>query len=315
MRNAARKRVSRAGPAERMALRHPPIACATRTFLLLAAMACAGGTVLAREGQGAVGLDETPEELRARSEVKDLAIALATAIPRAPASASDRESCAHLAADPKTPAGRNVAGQGWAVTGEAPLPNGNQAVSFVGKFESGTSGSCLLSAGNVAIFHDENLLAIAYAPRGSNQSIGRIVPLGDGQARIWSGDFLSQPVADLRVENEGYLLALAPLAAEERLCGGRAAVPNIYGMNIDTARNVLESKGWTPVRGEIGNDRNQFGREIELVKRGILEVESCSGTGFGYCSFLYRGSAGTLSVTTVGDDDLPGVSGYSVECR
>lgn len=314
MRSLARKRVSRGGPIEK-AVRNSAAVSASRACLLVVALACASGTALAREGQGAVGLDEIREELQARSEVKDLAIALATAIPKAPASASDRERCAHMTVDPASSAGRRVAGQGWAVTGEAPLPNGNQAVSFVGKFEGGTSGSCLLSEGNVAIFHDENLLAIAYAPRGSNKSIGKVVPLEDGQARIWGGDYLSQPIADLRVENGGYLLALAPLAAEERRCGGRAILPNIYGMRIDTARKVLESKGWTPVRSDIGDDRNQFGREIDLVKRGILEVESCSGTGFGFCSFTYRGSAGTLAVTTVGDDEFPSVSGLSTQCR
>lgn len=250
-----------------------------------------------------------------RSEVKGLAIAPAGTIPKAPPSAAAREFCEHLTLSPKSPAGRLVAGRGWAVTGETRLPGGNQAVSFVGRFEPGTSGSCLASEGNVAVFRDESLLAIAYAPRGAKDTIARVVPLGDGNARIWSGDYLSQPLADLRIENGGLLIALAPLAAEERLCGGTAVVPNIYGLPIDTARKALGARGWTPVRGEIGTDRARYGREFGLIERGIPEVESCSGTGFGYCAFGYRGPAGTLSVSTVGDDEFPAVSGYGVTCR
>lgn len=266
-------------------------------------------------GQGAAGPGEERGPLQVRSEVKSLAIVLARDVPKAPPAASDRDSCGHLTITPSTAAGRLVASRGWAVTGEAPLPTGGQAVSFAGKFEPGTSGSCLVSEGNVAVFRGGTLLAIAYAPRASKETIGKIVPLADGHARIWGGDFLSQPIADLRVENDGYLLALAPLAAEETVCGGGAVLPNIYGMAIDRARKVLESKGWTPVQGAIGKNRNEQGREIDLVERGILEVESCSGTGFGYCSFGYRNSAGTLSVTTVGDGEFPSVSGYGATCR
>ena len=55
-------------------------------------------------------------------------------------------------------------------------------------------------------------------------------------------------MADLRVENGGYLIALAPLAAEENLYGGRAIVPNVYGMPIITARKArrqgLDAHEW-----------------------------------------------------------------------
>lgn len=52
----------------------------------------------------------------------------------------------------------------------------------------------------------------------------------------------------------------------------------------------------------------------DLVRRGVPEVEDCSGTGFGFCGYGYRGAAGRLSVTTVGDNDFPSVSGYEVHC-
>ncbi|MCE4222255.1 hypothetical protein HCU64_00690 [Methylobacterium sp. C25] len=248
------------------------------------------------------------------SEVKTLAIAAAHEIPKAPPKSEDAESCQHLTKKPSTAAGRLVAGQGWAITGEVALPDGIQAISFVGKFEQGTSGSCLLSDGNVAIFRGDALVAIAYAPRGAKDTIGSILPLEGGRARIWSGDYLSQPLADLLITGEG-APNLVPLAPLETRCGGKAVVPNVYGVPIDKARKLFVSNGWSPVPGKIGKDRAEQGREIDLVKGGVVEVESCSGTGFGYCGFNYRGSAGTLAVTTVGDGDYPNVSDYGVTCR
>ena len=56
-------------------------------------------------------------------------------------------------------------------------------------------------------------------------------------------------------------------------------------------------------------------REAELMKRGVVEVDGCSGTGFGYCSYGYESPAATLSLATVGDADDPAVSSYDVRCR
>ena len=108
-------------------------------------------------------------------------------------------------------------------------------------------------------------------------------------------------------------LRLGALATRETVCRGRASVPNIYGMKIDKARAALIQSGWTPVPGNPSED-SRFGREKDLRKRGIVEVEGCSGTGFGYCRYGYKGAAGALSVTTMGDDDLPIVSGYGADC-
>lgn len=252
----------------------------------------------------------TGQAPQVRSEVKALAIVAVREIPKAPPNPGERNLCSHLTAKPVSEPAHIVAGQGWTVTGEVRLASGEQAVSFAGRFEPGTSGSCLVSEGNVAIFRDGALLAIAYAPKGANDTIGQVLPLADGQARIWSGDYLRQPLADLRVEDG--TVALVPLAAQEVLCGGRAVVPNIYGLSIDKARKLLEAKGWTPLRGEKPAPES---READLVKLGIVEVDSCSGTGFGFCSFGYKGPGGGLSVTTVGDGEYPAVSGYDAACK
>ena len=244
-------------------------------------------------------------------ESQGLSTAAMEALPKAPAGAALPDFCKRYAANPISEAARSVRGQGWTVTGEAKLGTLN-AVSFASKFEPATSGTCFIRDGNVALFDGGRLLALAYAPKGSKSSIGRVEPLEGGNARIWDGDPPGQPIADLRAEDGR--MRIGPVAPLETVCGGKAVVPNIYGMPIDRARKALAEKGWRPVPGDPNAGDPRFGRERDLRKRGIVEVDGCSGTGFGDCSFTYKGASGGLSVTTMGDADPPVVSGYDATC-
>ncbi|WP_442678280.1 hypothetical protein ACSBM8_12160 [Sphingomonas sp. ASY06-1R] len=96
---------------------------------------------------------------RLASAIPALMLTPADLLPPAPASAADRDNCAHLLSNAKSPAARMVAARGWAVTGEAQV-GGYRAVSFVGKMQPGTSGSCQLERGNVGFFRGEKLVAL-----------------------------------------------------------------------------------------------------------------------------------------------------------
>ena len=103
------------------------------------------------------------------------------------------------------------------------------------------------------------------------------------------------------------------MAKLDRVCDGTAQLPNLYGMPIAKARNLLTQHGWKPVARNRTQD--EIGYAItDLVRQGFTEVDDCSGTGFGFCRFDYAGPAGTLGVTTVGDGDSP-VADYTVQCR
>jgi hypothetical protein len=256
-----------------------------------------------------------PTQLRVESYVPGIAFSSVQSLPRSPV--SERSDCYQPAKKVSSAAAAEVAAAGWGVTGEVTVGR-FRAVALIAGARAGTSGSCLLSQGNLAIFDGTRLLAIGYATSASKVTIGGVEQVAPDVIRLWDGDYLSQPIADIRPSNgspvDGGTLAVLPLASEQRFCGGHAVVPNIYGMPIDVARRLLGIEKWSamphkPDRGDVAD-----GREGNLVKRGILEVESCSGIGFGYCSFRYKGPAGDLQVTTVGDDDLPDVSGYRVGC-
>lgn len=274
----------------------------------LVACLLSGPAVLAQ--QGATGLGGGQEELKAASEIKGLSFGLLDKLPRAPKT-RDRmpEFCSSYAAQPRTPGGHMARSLGWLITGEAVLGSFT-AVSFAGSFEPATSGTCIIRDGNVGLFNRAgDLVALAYAAKGSNVSLGRVEEV-EGAVNVRDGEPPHSPVARIDLQSGGYLLRLGALAAQEKVCGGRAVVPNIRNQTIDKARRALIEAGWTPVPGDPAN----AGREADLRKRGVPEVDGCSGTGFGYCSFNYKGPAGKLDVTTIGDSDFPTVSDYSVQC-
>lgn len=245
-----------------------------------------------------------------RSEVEGLVIAPLDHVPVAPVAAAAREGCEHLLVAPRGAAGRAVAAAGWAVTAEGRL-GAYDAVSFVGGFDAGTSGTCALADGNVALFDGERIFAVVYVPHGAGISIGRVRPREPDALRLWDGDFLSTPIADLAIDPDG-AVTVTPLAAEETVCGGRGVVPNIYGLAINLARGRLSAAGWQPVPGEMVPGVST--RERGLQAAGVIEVDACAGTGLAFCAFRYRLDDMVLNVYTAGEEAMPSVVDYGAEC-
>jgi hypothetical protein len=268
---------------------------------LVAAVLLTAATATARPVDG---------EPRVSSELEGFTVATLERLPKPPTRSRPSDVCRHYAAKPVSEAARSVVAQGWTITGESKL-GAFTAVSFASRFEPATSGTCFVRDGNLGLFEGRRLIAVIYVPPGSRRSIGKISGLEGDSARVWDGEPPGLPVADIGPAG-GRALRLSGLAAQETLCGGRAAVPNVYGMSINEARRVLWAKGWAPVPTNPPPEPRS--REGELAKRGVTEVEGCSGTGFGYCRYNYRGGGGLLNVATVGDGDFPTVSSYAITC-
>ncbi|MGU3547027.1 hypothetical protein [Methylobacterium sp. A52T] len=254
----------------------------------------------------AVAQDGPPAPLVA-SAVKGLRFVPLAELPRAPGGAGRQAGCPGEVLPARSEAARAVAARDWLVTGEAALGR-YRAVSFASDLQQGTSGTCFIADGNVGLFVGPRLVALVYGA-GRTGAVGRIAARSDG-ARLWDGDIPPAPVGDLTLRPDG-TVSLEPPPKVESVCGGRGSVPAIRGLPIDEARTSLIAAGWTPVKGPPSDDE----RERALARRGVMEVDGCSGTGLAYCSFRYAGAAGTLSVTTTGDAELPEVHEYGVACR
>ena len=209
---------------------------------------------------------------RGATEIKGITISPVSVLPTAPKPAKKRESCT-FRIEPKTTAGQLVAAKGWAVTGEVKIGS-YTAVSFVGQCEEGGSGTEVMTRGNIGIFSDK-LLAIAYAKQADDPLIGTVRQLDGGGARLYDGDRLGAPVADLKLTDAGEFI-LTSLAAFDSVCGGSDKIPNVFNLPIDKARKLITNAGWKPVQAKLETDRDY---ENNLHKAGLTEVDGCSGTG------------------------------------
>jgi hypothetical protein len=260
-----------------------------------------------------------PPALKVDSKVADIRIVSASNVPTNPDGGRIDEYCSDLSPPfkvaAKTPGGRLAANRGWIVTSETKLGK-YDAVTFVGALDAATSGTCGHRDGNLAIFDGSRLMAIAYErpAKGpdpdnvaSSDSLGSAEQINPGRIRLHWG-LPSAPVADVVLRDGIYI---EHTAKEDRVCGGAALVPNIFGQDIRKARKKLLSYGWRPRRP---SEPLNGGMDQDLRKQGVLEVELCAGTGYGYCIFHYTNPKGfKLVVTSAGDD--PNVIDYGVNCR
>jgi hypothetical protein len=244
------------------------------------------------------------------SELPAIMAAKATKLPEGPRPDRAADDCSSYFPEPTTEAGRYARQRGWGVISEVPIGDYN-LVSFAGEFITGTSGSCAIRQGNVGVFEGSRLKAILYTSKKSDELIGTLVPLDAGGVRLWSGDFLAQPVGDITAGSVG--LIVGDVVDQDVFCDGRAMVPTVHGQPITTARIDLIASGWKPVPQPL----EEFGQQPDLHKLGVVETEACSGTGFGYCRYAYEGDGALLSVTTAGElfeDSVPSVTDYGVTC-
>jgi len=248
------------------------------------------------------------------SDIKGALLVPLGTLPHSPENGLLDDYCTGYRAKKLSAVGRQVAKLGWIVTSEAPLGR-YHVITFASGFTPGTSAICFARNANIGVFDGARLVALAYTSHKAGWQLGVAEPQESGTLLIWGGDGPGEPAGELRQENDG--LRLTKVAAKRTFCGGRAVVPDVYGKHIDAARKVLIAHGWRPLRPHekpVDGDA-----AAELAKRGVIEAETCSGTGVGYCAFEYRNTVGVLGVTTVGGDPEPGgdnfVVDYNVSCR
>lgn len=247
------------------------------------------------------------------SKVDAIRIAAVSTLPsNSSGNTDDATLCSQFIQKPGSASARAVQDAGWFVTGQAQI-GGYQAVSFVGGLSPATSGNCQLDDGNIALFKDGAIRAIAYGKKGSANAIG-MIRADAGVVKIHDGDILHQPAALLRVADDG-AVSIEPLPSSEAVCNGAATVPTIRNLPINKARDVLAKAGWAHAPRAQPIREAEDVRAFDLAKRGVSEVDSCSGTGLGFCNFTYQGPAGRLTVMTVGDDEWPTVASYGVTCK
>lgn len=208
---------------------------------------------------------------------------------------------------PTTTEGSVISDNGWAVTSEVKFAH-YTFVSFNGRIDVGTSGTCWKAEGNIAVFLNSDLQGVIYTNDPANTSIGRLNLHEGGIIRLHTGEPTDLPVLDIQYASEQF--AMSEVGEFTTYCEGRYLVPNVYGEDISEARHELLQMGWKPIISQRESD--EIGLIAERMRQdGITEVVGCSGTGMGYCSYQYAHDGAILQVSSI---EPARVNGLAVEC-
>jgi hypothetical protein len=69
------------------------------------------------------------------------------------------------------------------------------------------------------------------------------------------------------------------------------------GEDYSSVRSKMLSDGWVPFHSKDADNCAEFDRRC----KGRPEVEACSGTGLGYCKFLWKKGKKIIALCTVDD--------------
>ena len=233
-------------------------------------------------------------------------------IPKGPYPNISKGPCAWFSVptdDQKFSISRSIQNKGWGILSEVRLAK-YHFIAFAGSFDGGTSGICRISQSNIAIFEQDNLLGIIYLDGSDASLIGSIRLMDAGFIRVFSGDTIQMPVADIHFSLSGF--ELKTISALTAYCNGTSIVPSVFGKDIIEARNELIDYGFEPI--EAIEPSLPVWR-MNLIDDGIREVDACSGSGYSFCKFRYKNENSSVNLITAGDNAFPSVVRIGVNCK
>lgn len=227
-----------------------------------------------------------------------------TKIPNGPKPKLGQYQCKYFVIEEdklKSPEAKMIKNLGWEVLSETKFAN-YTLVAFAGEFIDGTSSTCMISQSNIAIYSDEDLLGLIYLNSPEATQIGKLVLSDAGYIRIFSGGYIQLPNVEIHLKEHG--LVLTHQSNFTPYCNGASILPNVIGLDILKARELLFKYGFKP--SNLADQSIPAWRE-NLLDEGIFEVDSCSGTGFAFCRFNYSNDISSVGLITAGEDEIPTV--------
>lgn len=253
---------------------------------------------------------KSPQQVQAvdvyalRSNVTGYSLVRLAALPAISAPPYDQASNCVQPQQPVSTAAKLAVQKGWRILAEQKFHQ-FQAVLIARAGEPMTSARCNYVDSNVAFFEGDRLVGILY-PKGKDASpIAGIELVGD-HLRAWSTDPTALGQANLR----GADLTFDAISGDDLVCNG-LHVPAIFEQRYSQARQKLMAAGWSaqPSTEEVMDDRTRD------YRKRFPETDSCAGTGYAECRFsLIAKNRTIVAVTTMGEDDDPVVSSYTVTC-
>lgn len=228
------------------------------------------------------------------------------ALGEVPAPPADGEAEVEVGGDcsvaPESAEARAAEAKGWKVFAEREW-QGHRVVGVAVAPGVAAGMGCTSGGGRLLFFRDGRPVAQLLEPGArASQIDSGVQGFDDGEDARRRGDaalgVFDWAVQRARVRVENGALGLAALPETDRYCGGRVAVPRVESIELKQARERLLARGWRAAPPK----REEPGFVSGMVESGYPEVEDCSGTGQGFCSFAYRNEAGDrLTLVTAGE--------------
>lgn len=227
------------------------------------------------------------------------------------------DNCRYFVSDSESELAKEISKRGWVVTSE--VEHGPyHLISFAGDAGSITSGMCIIEQTNIAIFKDKSLLGLIYTGSDNSHELAALELNQKGSISVISG--AGTRFAAYELEFRGNRITFDEITST--IVCGTHIVPQLSRYPLTTARKRLTEYGWGPVDWESyqisdagkESSKDEF-YESARLKYGLPEIQTCSGTGVGYCSLLYQNDDAYLEVTTVGGIEGAIVLGYYGQCK
>jgi hypothetical protein len=199
-----------------------------------------------------------------------------------------------------------IAKSGWGVT--SVLTHGPfELVSFAGSFNSITSGMCIIEQTNIAVFQQNELIGLFYTLSDLDHKLGSIAADNLGKIQVFSQGGFSVLSFEIIFRKNRITL---DFPSDTIACEGDGVIPNLTFQSIFEVKRRLANYGWQPTLELSGNEdfMSYFEKDpyynTRRIEEDLPELITCSGTGMGYCKYLYEREKSYLEIITVSDGDM-----------
>jgi len=243
------------------------------------------------------------------SNVKDILIAKISSIPNNP-NPKPNVYCDRMAVEPELKSAKLISNKGWEITSQI-VYGPYEIVSFAGQFESSHTW-CFANQTNIAIFHKDTLLGLIYTTVENAYDLGSIELLETSQIAI-----IPSYVYD-KVQKAVLTFRKNKISVDEpyhsMACKLDGIIPDIQGLEIKEARNILFDYGWKPRNGKELADMGDMEFWYSEMQDETPELRACGGGGFLRCYYNYENKNSYLEVIASGEPE-PSVSFAGGSCK
>lgn len=245
-------------------------------------------------------------EVTLRSELPDYEASMLSALPAAPK--ARLQEC--RTAPATLSAGKALEAAGWQVISEISLGD-HALVTFAASSSPGERGLCDVTNGNLGIFEAERLIGLYWSRVKENTLFGALSTEREGVIDLRSSTFPATPIAEILRIDDTFVLRARPSTLAG--CTGKVEVPQLWQEPVGKMRDALIALGWAPMSPSA-----QDPVSADMQAQGFPETESCTGTGYNYCSYEYSKPEAKLRVISMGElgpDHQPAMIDYDLTCQ